>query len=316
MKKGFFLFALSLILFSCSLHADQIHLTDGRVLYGRVIDKTPTKYIIEKVQEKTGITEIVEIDIAFVSVILEDKDYPLDTTEDTEITTHNDPKSKKQDKNVISPGKDSKLKTKAESVLETIKTYRQQANDWIAPYIDKAAGERESQFLDFLKLHAVDILLFVFIVIVLLFFGGKSTKMPLLKDKKKYISQRLPGLDIKPLKDKKLFKNMIYPNVSLFYQITQGALSYQESVCKVIDINGASIITNEALSEGLTLKLILIREKRIGRNVIKEDMHLNADVKSVKEAPVKNYYEHYLSFHHLFLSQRAFINKILSQENP
>ena len=316
MKKGFFLFALSLILFSCSLHADQIHLTDGRVIYGRVIDKTPTKYIIEKVQEETGITEIVEIDIPLVSVILEDEDNSLETAENTKITAHDDPKSKEQDNNVTLPGKDSELKTKAESVLTTIKTYRQQANDWIAPYFDKAVGERENQFLDFLKHHAVDILFFVFIVIILLFFGGKSEKHPVIKDKKKYIAQRLPGLDIKPLKNKKLFKNMMYPNVSLFYQITQGSLSYQESVCKVIDINGASIITNEALSEGLTLKLILIREKRIGRNVIKEDMHLNADVKSVKEAPVKNFYEHYLSFHHLFLSQRAFINKILSQDNP
>ena len=71
---------------------------------------------------------------------------------------------------------------------------------------------------------------------------------------------------------------------------------------------------DESIPEETSLTLVIIREKKIGQNIIKEDISLSAEVKSITDAPVKKYFEHYLSFQHLFLSQRAFISKILPED--
>ncbi|MBN1520955.1 MAG: hypothetical protein JW928_00360, partial [Candidatus Aureabacteria bacterium] len=182
--------------------------------------------------------------------------------------------------------------------------------------IDKHTEGKDTVNIEFIKNYSVEIfLLLIVLAFVLLLTLFKPKKRKVAKKEKNYLKNRLPGLNFIPMKDKRSFKNISVPGVFIYYQIPQiSAMQYNESICKTIDTDGVSVIIDESVPMGATLKLVIVREKTIKRNLIKEHIHLNADVKSVKEGPVKDTYELYLVFHHLFLSQRAFISKILTQE--
>ena len=317
MKKSIiniFIFVLFFIMMP-ALYPDQIHLSDGRVINGKIIDKTPTKYIIERSQEDSSITELAEIEISDVTTIIKE------STGETELIAKD---AVKKDESLDDqkdedgdPEKKSPFSFDMEKLKDIILDKRDDLNDLIVPYIENLTGDADNAAIDFIKDYCVEIitglaLLIIFLLISRLFLKKKTTK----KRHKEYMANRLPDLKFHPLKGKKQFKNLSFPNIHIYYQIPQATVSYQESICKDIVEDGAYIITDEEISVGTTLRLIIVREKKIGRNIIKEDIHLNGDVKDSKEASVNNYFEVYISFHHLFLRQRAFISKIVSQTTP
>jgi hypothetical protein len=296
-----------LFLFACALSAhqvsaDQISLTDGRIFRGKVIDKTETKYIIEKQRDDSPVSELVEINIRDVSSIKEELPPPVVPAADNAL-----PETGIADEGDDIEGWAARIDKAKSLALEK----RDALKEFLIPYLDKASEGKNIPQIDFIREYIAELVLIVAGFFILLFFTSMIPKKKKVKREKN--EEIAPGFQTKPFKDKKVFRNIAIPGVTFYYHVPQSAPFYYEAVCRFIDTESCSVIAKERLAEGTLLKIIIIREKKLGRNVIKEDATLSADVTSVKDAPVKGHFEVFLKFQHLFLTQRAFISKILAQ---
>ncbi|MCK5706120.1 MAG: hypothetical protein KAI43_00600 [Candidatus Aureabacteria bacterium] len=307
MKKILIFSFLYFLVFQVHIYSDVIQLSDGKIMYGKIIDKTPTKYIIEIKNETSNISELIEIDINRVVLITHEK------TGETEFATDED----NVDSLVIDekPSKEESEEVPVIPLMDKINNARFELNSLLFPYIDKVLGDKENRLFDILRTYPAEILL-VIVVIIFIFFLSSilSKKKKRKKIKERYMKESMPNFDYKPMKEKKLFTNISLPCVTVFYKVSERPSRYKECVCKTVDTEGISMIIDEEFALSTTLKLVIIREKRIGRNTIEENIGLNADVMEIKDAPVDKYYTVFAKFQHMFLSQRAFISKIVEDK--
>ena len=107
-----------------------------------------------------------------------------------------------------------------ENLKDNILDKRDDLNDFIVPYIENLAGEADNAVIDFIKDYCVEIitgiaLLIIFLLISRVFLKKKTTK----KRHKDYMANRLPDLKFHPLKGKKQFKDLSFPNIHIYLHL-------------------------------------------------------------------------------------------------
>jgi hypothetical protein len=312
-KRTFVYFAFMILLFTSVSFSEIIELKDSRIIRGRVIDKTPTKYIIEVNDSASGNNEVFEIEI---SEVLSIKEEPAPVVGDTvpPLVEQQDQEGSPESESIENKPNDFLSRTGLYRLRSAVDKARTKANDFLSPYMLNILGARKDRISIVLLSQPGDVVIGLFFFIMLIMFGPFLFRNGDEKNKITTNVDKTEALDYQPLKSKKLFKGIPIPNVSVFIKTGTDDSLFLECLLKQIDYDSVTLITNVKIPDKTTVKLVLIREKKIGRTVIKEDLDTGADVKESKDSPVKGHYEINIAFHHLFLSQRAFINKIILKE--